>query len=72
MKRLYILASILGLSLAANAQQTVTVGNTTLDVREVITGLNVPWEMIWGPDDMIWFTERHGLVSRMDHPVHEQ
>jgi len=66
MKRLYILASLLGLSLAANAQQTVTVGNTTLNVREVITGLNVPWEIIWGPDDMIWFTERHGLVSRMD------
>lgn len=66
MKRLYILASILGLSLAANAQLTVTVGNTTLNVREVITGLNVPWEIIWGPDDMIWFTERHGLVSRMD------
>lgn len=50
----------------ALAQTTVTVGNTTLDVREVITGIDIPWEIIWGPDDHIWFTERIGRISRMN------
>lgn len=57
----------------ASAQpSTVTVGNTTLDVRVVIQGTNssngidIPWEIIWGPDDYIWMTERYGRVSRLD------
>lgn len=65
MKRLYIVTILLA-TFQTQAQQTVQVGNTTLNVREVIGGLNVPWEIIWGPDNMIWFTERHGLISRMD------
>jgi len=39
---------------------------TELEVREVITGLDVPWEMKWGPDDFLWITERDGLVSRIN------
>ena len=60
-------------SLAGLAQpSTVTVGNTTLDVRVVIQGTNenngvdIPWEIIWGPDDYIWMTERYGRVSRLN------
>lgn len=51
---------------------TVTVGNTTLDVRVVIQGTNssngvdIPWEIQWGPDDYIWMTERYGRVSRLN------
>lgn len=37
-----------------------------LVTRDVITNLDTPWEVLWGPDDMIWFTERPGRVSRMD------
>lgn len=53
-------------SAAVRAQSTVTVGNTTLDVRDVITGIDIPWEITWGPDDHIWFTERAGRVSRLN------
>ena len=28
----------------------VQVGSTTLDEREVVDGLDVPWEIKWGPD----------------------
>lgn len=28
--------------------------------------LNYPWEILWGPDNFIWFTEREGRVSRMN------
>ncbi len=28
--------------------------------------LNFPWEILWGPDNFIWFTEREGRVKRMN------
>jgi len=28
--------------------------------------LNYPWEILWGPDNFIWFTQREGSVNRMD------
>lgn len=31
------------------------------------TGLDFPWEMLWGPDNMLWVSERHGLrITRVD------
>jgi aldose sugar dehydrogenase len=29
-------------------------------------GLHFPWEILWGPDGMIWMTERSGKLSRVD------
>jgi glucose/arabinose dehydrogenase len=34
--------------------------------RVVAERLNIPWDMLQGPDGKIWFTERVGLVSRID------
>lgn len=51
---------------ATQAQNTTTLDSTVLEYRTVIDGLNVPWEIIWGPDSMIWATERHGLVSHIN------
>ncbi|HIE93454.1 MAG TPA: quinoprotein glucose dehydrogenase, partial [Acidobacteria bacterium] len=28
--------------------------------RVVATGLGSPWEVVWGPDDYLWVTERAG------------
>jgi aldose sugar dehydrogenase len=59
-------------SLVVAQPSTVTVGNTTLDVRVVIqgnnanNGIDIPWEIQWGPDDHIWMTERYGRVSRLN------
>ena len=52
-----------------NAQ--VQVGSTVLQEREVINGLDVPWEIKWGPDsgngeNFLWATERNGIVSRVN------
>lgn len=75
MTRLFTLTLIIVLthSLTALAQpSTVTVGSTTLDVRVVIQGNNenngvdIPWEIQWGPDNYIWMTERYGRVSRLN------
>lgn len=37
-----------------------------LQTRVLNSTLNFPWEILWGPDDFIWFTEREGRVKRMN------
>ena len=34
--------------------------------RILTSNLNFPWEILWGPDNMIWITERQGRISRID------
>ena len=51
---------------SAWSQTTITIGNTTLTERAVAIGLEVPWEILWGPDDHIWATERRGRVLRIN------
>ncbi|MEN9948763.1 MAG: hypothetical protein RL106_1586, partial [Bacteroidota bacterium] len=46
--------------------QTHQVGNTTLTESNLVTGVNVPWEILWGPDDYIWCTLRSGKVIHID------
>ena len=36
------------------------------DTRTVKQNLEHIWEIIWGPDNHIWFTERDGKISKMD------
>lgn len=55
---------ILLVSLQVQAQ--VTVGNTILTENIVATGLDIPWEILWGPDDHIWVTERTGAIKRIN------
>ena len=35
-------------------------------IRVVKSGLNFPWEILWGKDDKIWMTERNGKISKLD------
>jgi glucose/arabinose dehydrogenase len=46
-----------------NKPDTTPVEITT---RIVAQGLDFPWEILWGPGDKIWFTERVGRVSTLD------
>ncbi len=63
--------SILLLAMAAcymqltNAQ-LIQLDSTELTVQTIAENLETPWEILWGPDDMIWMTERKGVVSRVD------
>jgi len=41
-------------------------GATPLGVQTIATHLDVLWELVWGPDNHIWFTEQGGTVSRLD------
>lgn len=41
--------------------------------RTVITGLENPWEITWGPDQRLWVTERSGKrISRVDPETGEK
>ncbi|SEM50333.1 dehydrogenase, PQQ-dependent, s-GDH family [Loktanella fryxellensis] len=56
---------------AATAQVTPTAiaqgDNGLFSERVLTTGLSNPWAMRWGPDDMIWVTERtSGEITRVD------
>lgn len=46
--------------------QMIHLQKTTLGVTTIASGLNVPWEIAWGPDNTIWITEQSGIVSRID------
>lgn len=54
------------------ALSTFTVGTgaaqATVTVSQLTTGPNlaIPWELVWGPDNFIWMTERYGRISRVD------
>ncbi len=59
------------LSLVACAKDPVQ-GVESIAHRDVITGLDTPWEIVWGPDDRLWVTERNGRISRIDPETGEQ
>ncbi len=44
----------------------IMIGITEVDTHSVVTGLDTPWEILWGPDNHIWLTERPGFVSRLN------
>ncbi|PCJ81494.1 MAG: hypothetical protein COA49_05215 [Bacteroidetes bacterium] len=48
------------------AQTQWDIEGTILTEFDLVTGLQVPWEILWGPDDMIWATTRPGDVIRID------
>ncbi len=47
-------------------QEKYTLDSTVLTSRVVKDSLDIPWEILWGPDDHIWMTERFGRVSRLN------
>ncbi len=77
MRRQTLLGLTLALCLAAGsvrASQDDTLANRDyIPTAEpfigyvLTTGLDMPWEMLWGPDNHLWVTERHGLrITRVN------
>jgi glucose/arabinose dehydrogenase len=64
--RKLVLLFLFSLSCNAFAQTNVNIGSTTVEVDTIYTGLDIPWEIIYGPDGYIWTTERKGIISRID------
>lgn len=67
MKRhFFLLCFLLLLTIGKFFAQTFSLDSTVLVAREVVTDLVLPWDMVWGPEDKIWFTSRHGNLCRID------
>lgn len=49
---------------ARGAPPTIEAEEFTATV--ITSGLDTPWELVWGPDGMIWVSERNGRISRVD------
>ena len=43
------------------------VAQSELQLQDVTTGLTVPWDLVWGPDNHIWCMEKTGRITRI-HP----
>lgn len=41
-------------------------GSVAIKDSVLVQGLNYPWEILWGPDNFIWMTERGGKISRVN------
>jgi len=60
MRHLLLVISAVLVSLSAT-------GQVDFASRPVADNLNIPWDLVEGPDGYIWYTERIGLISRV-HP----
>jgi PQQ-dependent dehydrogenase (s-GDH family) len=56
-----------GLALSQDSPDSVLRGTKQFRKSVLISGLAGPWELTWGPDNMLWVTERTGKrVTRVD------
>lgn len=46
--------------------------STQIGINTIISDLDVPWEIAWGPDNWIWFTEQRGQVSKVNPDTGER
>ena len=51
---------------AANRAVAPVLQALDFDAAVITTGLDTPWDLVWGPDNMIWVSERGGRISRVD------
>jgi len=61
-----VIVIILLFGCSKKSESQLYVGSTAIDTSTLISGINTPWEILWGPDNYIWFTERAGRVNRLD------
>src|SRR5689334_7224356 len=65
-----IVAALAALVLPAVAQDlpsSVVQGKERFDEKVLVSGLQGPWEITWGPDSFLWVTERTaGKIDRIN------
>jgi len=44
----------------------IALDSSVLGVQEVSINNKVPWELMWGPDNTLWFNEQEGRIYRLD------
>lgn len=69
-KKPYLLLLLLPLaaSLYCKKSDTNTPPPGPAEIKDsiLVEGLSYPWEILWGPDNFIWMTEKSGKISRVN------
>ncbi|HEY9225982.1 MAG TPA: PQQ-dependent sugar dehydrogenase, partial [Gemmatimonadaceae bacterium] len=63
---LLVAASVVVLVPTSGANRDTAQGSDPFVVSTFVSGLDTPWDLAWGPDSMIWVSERGGRISRVD------
>lgn len=65
---LLLLLLPLAASLYCKKSDTNTPPPGPVEIKDsiLVEGLSYPWEILWGPDNFIWMTERSGKISRVN------
>lgn len=67
MKRIcLLLLLIVVLSCGNKEAKTDSATSIVINEKVLVQNLQYPWEILWGPDNFIWMTERGGKVSRVN------
>jgi len=64
--KIILVSLIIIFGFITNSYSQIFIGNTEIDTTSIVTNLDTPWEILWGPDDFIWLTERYGRISRLN------
>ena len=65
--------SILCPVFSQDGPESVTPGTKQFQKKVLVSGLAAPWELTWGPDNMLWVTERTGKrVTRVNPATGEK
>jgi len=51
---------------SCQSQHAITGTTMPLNARVLKDSLFIPWDILYGPDDHIWFTQKNGYICRMD------
>lgn len=68
----YLITSIIFFIIFFNANSQIQLENTLVSQREVVTNLDVPWDMVYSNDGWIWFTELSGNINRVNPNTNAQ
>lgn len=54
--------------LSCKKKEGTSPSNTPVEITSsvLVESLTLPWEILWGPDNQIWMTERGGKISRVN------
>jgi aldose sugar dehydrogenase len=51
---------------AVSQTDTIDLDSTRIGIKTIAAGQNAVWDLVWGPDNWIWFTDQDGKVSRLN------
>ena len=68
MSRIILFITFLSLTVGVHAQDSlkISLGVTTFNAQEVVLNREIPWDLVWGDDNGLWFTEKRGTINRFD------